>query len=121
MSAALSPLAIVLLAQTAAPDAASQAQAFYVLGGIVALAVMGNQIMGALISWRKLKGTDPQDDRRYASKAEHDALRDEVVGIKADFSNLSRTINIQFNDLQRSIGRLEGKIDDKKPPGGSRG
>jgi len=106
-----------LLAQTAPamPDAASQNQAFIFLGGLVALAVMANQLLGAVNSWRKFRGIDPGEDKRYATRQEHQALRDEVVGIKADVSALCRTINTQFNDLQRSIGRLEGKIDGKKP------
>lgn len=105
--AALFPLAQSSL------DPATQSQAFVLLGGIAALSLIANQIMGAVINFRKLRGADPADDRRYASRAELDALHDEVTVFKSDFSALSRTINNSFSDLQRSIGRIEGKLDSK--------
>lgn len=112
MCAALFPFTFSLLAQTATapPDAATQNQAFVFLGGLVALAVMANQVMGAVISWRKMKGADPAEDRRYATKQEHNLLRDEVIGLKSEMSGLQKTITNEFATLNRSIGVLEGML-----------
>lgn len=115
MSDVLTPLALFFIAST--PSTGTQEQAFWFLGGLVALAVMANQVLSAIVSWRKFKGSDPGSDMRYATKQEHLSLREEVIGIKADFQALSRTINHSFNDLQRTIGRLEGKLDrDRHAP-----
>lgn len=104
-------IASLFLASANPTDPDTQAQALVFIGGLTACAVIANQIMGALVTWKKLKGSDPVSDGRYTTKQEHQALRDEVVGIKSDFSALARTINQSFNDFQRSLGRLEGKID----------
>ena len=103
-------LATFFLAQTP-NDPATLNQAMIFIGGLTAVAVIGNQVMGAMLNFRKLKGSDLTSDGRYASKAEHDALRDEVVGIKSEMAGLARTITSEFNGLHRAIGRLEGKID----------
>jgi len=116
MSDVLAPLAFLFVA-TSTPPTGTQDQAFWFLGGLVALAVMANQVLSAVVSWRKFKGSDPGSDLRYCTKQDHQNLRDEVIGIKSDFSSLTRTINQSFNDLQRSIGRLEGKLDNKKTEG----
>jgi hypothetical protein len=105
-------LASVFLAQNAA-DPATLNQAMIFIGGLTAVALIGNQLMGAIINFKKLKGVDPSDDRRYATKSEHEALTREVSTIKAEFSALTRSINHSFNDILRAVGRLEGKIDKK--------
>lgn len=106
--AALLPL--LAQAPPVAMDAATQNQALVFLGGAAALSFLANQIMGAVLNFRKLKGADPLDDKRYASKAEHDALKGEVIGLKSEMSGLSRTITNEFSSLNRSIGVLEGML-----------
>lgn len=92
------------------PDANTQSQAFIFLGGLVAAAVMANQVFSAIVSFRKLKGVDPADDKRYATKDELETLRSEVGGIKNEVTSLSKTITNEFSSLNRSIGVLEGML-----------
>ena len=107
-------LSFYLLAQTGTDPATTVTQAVPTLIGLMALIVIGNQVMNGLINFRKLKGADPVDEHRYASKAEHQALREEVITIKTEVSGLSRTLTNEFSSLNRSIGVLEGMLKKMK-------
>lgn len=116
-AAALSAQVFCALSQIpATPDQATLNQAMVFVGGLVAVAVIGNQLMGAVIAWRKLKGSDPTDDKRYATRSEHQALRNEVGELQMDVKVLIRSTNNTLGDIQRSLGRLEGKVDTMTPP-----
>lgn len=91
-------------------DADTLTQAAVFIGGLTAVAVIGNQLIGVAINWRKLKGADPGDDQRYATRQEHVSLKNEVTGMKSDYTTLLRTMNASFEDIQRSLGRIEGEI-----------
>ena len=108
----LVPLALLslFLGQTPSPDSATLKQAAIFVGGLTACAVIANQILGAMQGFKKLRGADPAEDRRYVSRPEHEALKDVVISLKGEFQGLSRTITNEFSELNRSIGVLEGML-----------
>jgi hypothetical protein len=106
----LSPLAL-FLAQTPPPlDAAAQGQAFIFLGGLVAVAVMGNQVMGAIVTFRKLRGNDPQADGRYATKSELINVEKTVEGLRGEVRAQALTLSNELRAIHRALGRIEGRL-----------
>jgi hypothetical protein len=120
-------LSVVALAETVAvnagalPEANSPAAGVWVLGGIAALAVMVNQILGVLEKFRKLKTPDPinpvESDRIKALEDEIRAVElrmerriGEVMGsINTRLQSLESTISHLVSDFSRALGVLEGK------------
>lgn len=91
-------------------DAATAGQATAWLLGLAALCVVANQIMSALLNARKLRGADTTADTRYASRTEVSQISADVASLKMDVHQLSRSINQNLVDMNRTLGRLEGAI-----------
>ena len=70
--------------------------------------MVGNNIMGAMLNWRKLKGGDPEADDRYATKNDHLALASHVTRLEGQVMALNVTIANELRTINRSLGRLEG-------------
>ncbi len=119
-----------VLAQTpAANDPATLNQAMIFIGGLTAVAIIGNQIMGAMLNFRKLKGQDPNITRDVeASDKKIKALEDDMKamelriekrigehlgGIGVRLSNMENTLSRFSADFNRSLGRLEGKHSEE--------
>jgi len=115
MSAAISPLAVLLAQAGAATDAATQSQAFWFIGGLVAVCVMANQVMGAIVTFRKLKGADPTADHRYASKAALGEVKIDLEGLRGEVRGISTTLQNELRAIHRALGRIEGRLGTEPP------
>jgi hypothetical protein len=103
----LAALSLSLFAQ-ALPDPKSPASLGWLALGIAALFGTWNQIMGGLVNWRKLRGHDRDADDRYATKAEHALLSNQVAEVKGQVTALNTTVANELRSINRSLGRLEG-------------
>lgn len=84
------------------------------LGGLAVVCVVGNQVMGAWINFRKIKGTDPMAEARYALKEEHNNLARKVSSVEGKVDNLTLSLQSELRDINRSLGRLEGALGTAK-------
>lgn len=100
------PDALLFLADALpAPESSSAVGWLFVaIGG---LALTCNQILGAVLSVKKLKGQDPTDGR-YASRDDHDSLTHRVSGVEIQMATLNNTVAVELRAMNRSLGRLEG-------------
>jgi hypothetical protein len=111
--------AALFLAQAspAAPTSGDTNAAAVWIGGLCAVAVIANQIMSAMINVRKLRGVDPDSDARadarFASKAAVDLLAKEVAVVRTETTFLANTLAQELRAIHRSLGRLEGRPNEK--------
>jgi len=113
--------AFLFFAQTTppAPSAGDYSAAFTWLGGMVAAAIIANQVMAAILNARKLRGADPETDERldsrYASKASVDEVSRELSNLRSEVGHVSTTMSNELREIHRSLGRIEGRL--KTQPG----
>lgn len=99
---------LALIADLPAPD--SPAGVGWLMLALAALAVAGEKITGGILNVRKLKGSDPAADDRYATKDEHNALKDRVTSQEAKQEALQITLSTELAAIHRALGRIEGHL-----------
>ena len=107
-AAAITLAAYLATANPQIPE--DQTQPLWVLGGLVGIAIMANQVMGAIITFRKLKGSDPTADIRYASKIEVDDVKKDVSVLRGEVKGISHTLQNELRAIHRALGRIEGAM-----------
>jgi hypothetical protein len=123
--------ATALAQNTAGNDPATLNQAMIFIGGLTACAVIGNQVMGAMINFRKLKGLEPavtaantaatEATDRKIKGLEHDMrdlelrmekrIGEHLGGINTRLQSFETTLGRLVGDFNRSLGRLEGRAE----------
>lgn len=98
----------VLFFLAALPDPNSGESVGWIVLVVGGLALTGNNIMGAVLNWRKLRGGDPASDERYVSKGEHASLVGTVTRLEGQIAAQGVTIATELRAINRSLGRLEG-------------
>lgn len=111
----IAALSLSLLAQ-ALPDPKSPASVGWLAVGIAALFATFTQITGGLVNLRKLRGHDREADDRYATKAEHALLSNQVAEVKGQVTALNTTVANELRSINRSLGRLEGAAGTATQP-----
>lgn len=108
------PLAILTIIAETLPDPSSPNSVGWLFVAIGGLALTCNQILGAVLSVKKLKGQDPSDGR-YASRDDHAGLSHRVTGLEAQMATLNMTVANELRAMNRSLGRLEGAAGTRPP------
>lgn len=101
------PLPELSLLASSLPDPASSESTGWLFVAIGGLALTCNQVLSAIVGFKKLRGEEPTDGR-YASKDDHDGLTHRVTGLEVQMSTLNNTVAHELRAMNRSLGRLEG-------------
>jgi hypothetical protein len=103
------------------PDPGSPAAMGWLIAVIAAIAVSANQILGAVLNVKKLKGNDPDIANTYTTKSEHGELVKQVDVLKTEVRGISRSLSTEFSAINRALGRIEGQLahisKNTHPPG----
>ena len=107
-------LSIFAQATPPAPSSGDISTAMTWVGGLIAVVVIANQVMAAMINARKLRGADPETDERldgrYASKTAVEEVSRELATLRADVRNVTTTVANELREIHRALGRIEGQL-----------
>jgi uncharacterized OsmC-like protein len=98
----------------ALPDVDSPSSIGWLLLTLAGLAVALNQVLGAILTMRKLKGADASADSRYASTERVNHIETNVNEMRGEVKAIQVTLNNELCSIHRCLGRIEEHLSMSK-------
>ncbi len=101
---------ITYLLANVLPDPSSASALGWLVLTAAGAALAANQLLGAVITVRKLRGNDPETDARYATKHEITNIATDVAALEGRIDQVNKTLSTELRDIHRALGRIEGAL-----------